>query len=281
MTLDKIRRLYPQLTRSQKRIAAYISTSYHQVAFMTASVLARQLNMNEATIIRFAQRLDYQGYPEFIASIQEIVKKELSASRDKVQAAALDEPLLKMLASEDEFLRRAISHFPVETGTEMLAAIQDATRVFVLGQGMASHLAGILDCGLRMQGYDTRLVPGDPLSLSAIMGTVLKDDVVIGLCVENSSAQIAQALQFAHDAGCRTFALSCSPISQVAQAADLALSCPATDLFELPSVTVLAAFIDALVQILALRHRDALSEHHAHLALARSRIAGQNTPRSG
>ena len=190
MTLDRTRRLCPQLTKSQKRIADYGATSYHQVAFMTSPVLAKQLDINEATIIRFAQRLNYQGYPEFVASIQSIVKKELSATESKVPAATLKEPLLKMLTSEDEVLRRAIRRFPVGTGA-------------------------------------------------------------------------------------KTFALSCSLISQVAQAADLAQSCPANVLFGLLSITALAAFIDALLQIRASRHRDALREHHAHIALARSRIVGQ------
>ena len=278
--LDKIRQIYPRLTKSQKRIADYVSTSYHHVAFMNASALARELGINEATVIRFAQRLDYQGYPEFVAGIQEMVRTEISASQSNASATALDEPLLRTLAGEEDLLRRAISHFPLETGTEMIAAIQDAARIFVIGQGMASHLAGLFDCGLRMQGLESRLVQGDPLSLSATMGTVLQPDVVIGFCVENSGLQIAQALQFAHDAGCKTFALTASPLSQVAQAADLALSGPATDL-ELPSITVLAAFVDAFVQALALERADTVSEHRAHLALARDRIAGQHTSHSG
>ena len=43
MILEKIRQLYPKLTKSQKRLADFIATSYQEAAFMTASRLARRV----------------------------------------------------------------------------------------------------------------------------------------------------------------------------------------------------------------------------------------------
>ena len=37
---------------------------------MTASQLADHLGMNEATVIQFAQRLGYRGYPQLVAAIR-------------------------------------------------------------------------------------------------------------------------------------------------------------------------------------------------------------------
>lgn len=77
MILETIRRVYPELTRSQQLLSDFVAHSYREAAFMTASDLAQRLNLNEATVIRFAQRLGYSGYPELVTALRELVQQEL------------------------------------------------------------------------------------------------------------------------------------------------------------------------------------------------------------
>ena len=98
MILEKIRQIYPQLTKSQSRLADFIAASYQEAAFMTASRLARRVGVNEATVIRFAQRLDYAGYPDLIQDIQAIVQEELKLRFETLEPER--DPLFDALNNE-------------------------------------------------------------------------------------------------------------------------------------------------------------------------------------
>jgi DNA-binding MurR/RpiR family transcriptional regulator len=65
------------------------------------------------------------------------------------------------------------------------------------------------------------------------------------------SEETANALRYAHERGARTLAFTWSLTSPVAQAADLAIPCPAAEVSPLASIGVMAALIDAVVQTLA------------------------------
>ncbi len=47
---------------------------------MNGSMLSQRLDVDPATVTRFAQRLGYTGYPELLREIQELVKEELKAA---------------------------------------------------------------------------------------------------------------------------------------------------------------------------------------------------------
>ena len=93
MVLEKIRQLYPELTKSQRRLADFVAVSYREAAFMTASRLARKLGVNEATVIRFAQRLGYSGYPEFVQDVRAVVQDELGAKSLTMEETAISAAL--------------------------------------------------------------------------------------------------------------------------------------------------------------------------------------------
>jgi len=275
MILEKIRQLYPQLTKSQKMLADFLATNYREAAFMTASHLARHLRINETTVIRFAQRLDYRGYPELIADIQEIVKAELSAKSLVIDATASKDPFLQILAHEDENLRRAINRFSTEVAHELLAVLKGAESIYLLGQGTATHLAGLLDFGLRAQGMTSKLVCGDVPSLATSLNSVGDADLVIGFCLDDASVEIANALRYARQAGSKTVAFAQSVISPVAQAADLAITCPANDYFVVPSVTVLVAFVDAFLQMLAQENPEKSNQRRERIRRAHKAMTNE------
>ncbi|HOG46733.1 MAG TPA: MurR/RpiR family transcriptional regulator [Anaerolineae bacterium] len=249
MILERIRQVYPQLTKSQKKLAGFVANSYQEAAFMTASRMARRLSVNEATVIRFAQRLGYQGYPDLIHDVQAIVQEELKTPEGEAMVAA-EEPFLTSLANEVESLQRAATHVSAEAAHRVLALLRGTRRIYVVGQGVWYYLAGAFASGLAMIGLDGRVVAGDAHSLALALADLERSDALVGVA-GGESPEIARALAMARQHGARTLAVTWSPISEIAQAADLALTCPAGDASALPSLGPVAAFLDALLQALA------------------------------
>ncbi len=250
MILEQIRCIYPHLTKSQKRLADFIANSYQEAAFMTASRMARRLEVNEATVIRFAQRLGYQGYPELIHDVQALVQEELKTVGEQGVVAA-PEPLVTTLASELESLQRAASHVSPELAHRAVALLRGRRRIYVAGQGASYYLGAILAGGLAGIGLDSRAVAGEPQSLALALADMESSDALIGVAAVQESPEIAHAIAAARDRGARTLAVTWSPVSEAAQAADLALICPADDQLPAPSTATAAVLLDAIVQALA------------------------------
>jgi DNA-binding MurR/RpiR family transcriptional regulator len=277
MVLEKIRQLYPQLTKSQRRIADFTATSYKEAAFMTASRLAARLAVNEATVIRFAQRLGYPGYPELIDDIQTIVREELGATFESTVVAGTQEALLRALAGKAEALHRAASHISPQLAHEACKLLGDARRIYAIGQGISAPLAQTLSLLLRSLGLSAEAVAADPLSFAIMFEELDERCALVCILVAGDSPEMANALRHASEKGAHTLVLSWSPVSACAQAAEVAISYPTDEPGPLPSVGIAAAVIDSLVYSLASRDPEsvrrrakALEDLH-ELVLARRR----------
>jgi DNA-binding MurR/RpiR family transcriptional regulator len=73
-----IQRRFPKLSKGQKRIAQFIIDHYDIAAFMTASKLGAQTSVSESTVVRFANNLGFDGYPQLQRSLQDIIKTKLT-----------------------------------------------------------------------------------------------------------------------------------------------------------------------------------------------------------
>jgi DNA-binding MurR/RpiR family transcriptional regulator len=264
MILEQIRQFYPQLTKSQRRLADFIATSYQEAAFMTASRLANRLNINEATVIRFAQRLGYPGFPELILDVRNIVQEELKAGTEPPQASGAGTAFMQMLGNEVEALQRAASHITSDLALEALQILREAQRIYVLGHGLSLPLAQLLSLQLRLLGIRAENLPSDVLHLAVILEESDEHCAVVALLAASESPEMANTLRLAGQKGARTLALTSSPISACAQAAELSISYAPAESSSVPSVAVLAALLDALVQTCAADRPDDARLRMAH-----------------
>ncbi|MFH1085831.1 MAG: MurR/RpiR family transcriptional regulator [Chloroflexota bacterium] len=247
MIEERIRQAYAGLTRSQKRIADFVSGSYREAAFMTAARMADRLGLNEATVIRFAQRLGYAGYPEMMGDLKALVRDELRAQ----PTAAPEATYATIIASEITSLQRLLSHVSPELAQRAVELICRAEAVHVMGYGLAASLAQLMSLHLRMLGFEACAPLADPLSVAVALDASNAATTVIALSFEQRCPELANALSLARERGAGTVALTRSPTSPCAQVADVSLSCPPSEGLPFPSITAVALLTDVLVQAVA------------------------------
>ncbi|MGC9361285.1 MAG: MurR/RpiR family transcriptional regulator, partial [Anaerolineae bacterium] len=204
MVLETLRRVYPELTPAQQVLADYVTRSYREVAFMTAARVAEAVAMNEATVIRFAQRLGYEGYPEMQAAIQEAVLAELEGPQPTAEPQSFVEIFRASLVRCSErtgSMATLISTDAVERAITMLATASD---VLVIGVGEGATLGEHLVRQLRALGLRLQAVSGDPSDLAHALAKVRPGDVVIGCGGADGSTAVAAALKAAKTLGART-----------------------------------------------------------------------------
>jgi DNA-binding MurR/RpiR family transcriptional regulator len=267
MFQEKIAQHYARLGRNQKKIADFLTQEYREAAFMNAFALSQRLEVDPATVTRFAQRLGYAGYPELLHEVQEMVKEELSVSRRP--AADSDDiygVFLTALVEVKDNLERTITHMRRETVTAVISSLRAAESIYVVAHGLARGPAQTFVAQLRgLLAISAQLVPAEQLSAAACLSSVGERDVVFGVSLSALHDDTAQALRLSRSRGARIIGLSTSHTSPTASSADLILVGPGESSLGIPSTSSISAILTALLQTIASQESQRLEASRREL----------------
>ena len=97
---ERLREKAGAFSPSHRRIAAFLMQNRQKAMFMTASEIARELQVSESTVFRFATALGYRGYPELKSALREKVYENRSVP-ERVHA-------FEPSSEEEHFVRRVL-----------------------------------------------------------------------------------------------------------------------------------------------------------------------------
>lgn len=260
MYREQIRANYDRLSKSQKKIADFLMSAYRDAAFMTASRLATYLDVDVATVTRFAQRLGYPGYPELLAEVQATVREEMSAGFQPVEGMGEGgRNFLRALAMQRENMERTISHITPELADQVVTVLDKAQTIYTLGSYTARLVSHIFCERLHLLGVQAVSVPIDTLHIAIALRDVRASDALVGIGFSGYSADVAAALSIARERGAKTIAITGSDVSPLARAAEIVIVCASGTVMHVPSEVMVMAVADALHQALAATRQDALT----------------------
>jgi DNA-binding MurR/RpiR family transcriptional regulator len=265
MFRDRIKANYNTLSPSFRRLADFILSQPLDVALMTATELAQQMDMDAATVVRFAQTIGYTGFREMIKEIQQVVKEEVTASYTISLDAPDDAALFRGLMENEKHNLTLAQAQLTEQADALLPALLDAEHIWVLGQGCCAHLAALCAASLRQVDLPATSIAPDPPTAAQNLTQVDATDVVIGFALNGMDLEVANAIGFARQHGAQTFAFSSSPVTATARAAEIAIVCPDPTQTHTLSFTGLAAMIVVLVAALAARYPEKAAAAKANL----------------
>ncbi|MGL4651857.1 MAG: MurR/RpiR family transcriptional regulator [Caldilineaceae bacterium] len=248
---DKVRATYDGLSRSYRRVADYILTNYYEVSFMTAAQLAYYVGVDTTTVVRFSQRLGYNGYPELLHDIRLQVKSEIYASYSE---AAQDEGdgigAFKARVQRDQHsLSQMLVHNPPEHVARVAALLSSATQIVLIGEGHAAGLAEMAAQQLRLAGRFAWSAPGDPARLATMLNALAPGTLVVGVTASPYGREVARAMEFARARGCSTLGIVGSLASPANRMSDVVVYAPAEGTGPLPSLVALTAALSALASL--------------------------------
>ena len=101
MPLELISKKFNLLSGAQKKLGHYILNDSTALLLSTSRELGRAVGVRESTVVRFAQSLGYDGFPE--------LKRELQRKiRPRLRAAARVEEAISDLSEEQNIIAKLI-----------------------------------------------------------------------------------------------------------------------------------------------------------------------------
>ncbi len=251
MYREKIREYYDHLSRSYRKVADYIMSNYYEVSFMTAAQLAYAVGVDTTTVVRFSQRLGYNGYPELLNDIREQVKAEIYAAYEPKELSP-DDPagVFKDRAEQEQHnLKQMLIHNPPDHVRRVAAMFEQAKHIVLITEGYAGSVGEMVAEQLRHRGVSAEAAANDPVRMAGTLMSLTPDTLVIGISATEYGDRVAKALGYARSRGCTTLGVVGSLASQVNRMSDQVMYAPTDAAGPLPSIVALVAALAALVQV--------------------------------
>ena len=262
--LQNIKEGMPSFSKGQRLIATYILDHYDKAAYYTASRLGTIVGVSESTVVRFANELGYEGYPELQRALKKLIRSRLTSfQRMEITNSLIGENdvLEKVLTSDIEKIRQTAAEIDSASFADAVQNIVDAKNIYIIGVRSSSTLAGFLNYSLRMIFDNVRLVqtPSSSEMFEQIM-QIGKGDVMIAISFPRYSSRIINAVEYAKGKGADIIALTDSKFSPIAAEADQLLLAYSDMASFMDSLVAPLSIINALVVAVARKRETEVSE---------------------
>ena len=253
---DRIRNERPNMSKSFARLADFLLDSYVHSAFMTASELAHQLDLDAATVVRFAQHLGYKGFPQLQREIRERVMGDLLVKPEQAKVAESVPGVVANAMSELSFaLEQTRISLDTDAVAQLVEKIGAARRIVILAENPAQAAAYNLVHFLEQGGFPIYIARSGVADLARTVHTATTQDLILALEVSGQAPYIAGALDEARKKGQPTAAILGAASLASARAAEVVLAARAHPSLGVGIVTI-EAIIYALAQALRWRFAD-------------------------
>lgn len=273
---ERIRRERSNMSKSFAKLADFLLDSYIQSAFMTASELAHELDLDAATVVRFAQTLGYTGFPELQREIRQRVLRDLLVHPEEAKVV---ESVPGVVANAMAELSLALEQTRISLDTDQIAKLVEkmgeARRIIVLAENPAQAAAYNLVHFLEQGGFPIYVARPGVSDLARTVHTATTQDLLIALEVSGMAPFLAGAMHEARQKGLPTAAIVGSASLASARAAEVVLAARAHPSLGVGIVSI-EVIIYALCQALRWRFAERFAGAEQSIAQLSERI--QHTP---
>ncbi|MFI7239055.1 MurR/RpiR family transcriptional regulator [Streptomyces cyaneofuscatus] len=206
---DDIRQKLGTLSPAERKVARVLLAGYPAAGFETIAVLAERAAVSAPTVIRFVNRLGYQGFPDFQAALRNELDARNASPLSLYESAGFgrseaDEggnagtpddsthPRPREAAGPDSSLLRhgsqvftgavtaTLAELPPHDFEHAVRLLSDRKRRITLAGGRFTHLlAQYLGLHLMQLRDDVRFLPDRDVERTAVLAALTRRDVVV------------------------------------------------------------------------------------------------------
>ncbi|MBN2124070.1 MAG: MurR/RpiR family transcriptional regulator [Deltaproteobacteria bacterium] len=248
----------PPLTKIQEKALTYIMDNYEEAIFLTASRLAQRAGVSEATMVRLAQALGFNGFPSMQRTLRREFQDRLSTvSRlEKTVKRARDEGdiLVKVFQEDLRNLSQSLRDLSEDTFRHAVKEMAGAARVYVIGLNQAHAPALVLANYLSLIKKGVHLLEPGYGDIWSRIYDLASDDLVIGISISRYTRLTVDVLAYARARGSKVGAISDSLLSPLARHADWVLPVRCRLDSYICSFTAVMSLVNALITAMSVQN---------------------------
>ncbi len=248
---------FPELTKSERAIASYLLANHDEAAFLSAAELAVRLRVSEATVVRFAKSIGYDGFPGLRREVQSLVRVKAAPAvrlRHKLEELGGSEGHIfaRIVEMEVEYLTEALHSIDQADLDRAVAIILGARRLFTYGGGPSRMLAELAELRLRRFGLMVVAMTASGRDLAETLQLLAPGDAVLATGFQRGTQELVAILDHAHALGCPSIFITDTLQSQFRDRAAVVLAARRGPVSTFHSLTVPMAIVNTLILSVAM-----------------------------
>ncbi|QIM16173.1 MurR/RpiR family transcriptional regulator [Leucobacter insecticola] len=263
---SRIRERMGDCTPSERKVARTLLAAYPVAGFETVAGLADLAEVSGATVVRFATRLGYSGFPDFQKALRgELEQRSASPTtlyeRTSTNRVAPAGDLAVFVDSSVDDLRATfagVSAHDFETTIELLA--NPKRRIWLVGGRYSLFLAEYLSASLQQLRSHVQMVPEMASLRGATMAGFDAKDVLVAFDFRRYESGTRNLVHHARTRKASVVVITDKWVSPCASDADAVLTSIASERGPFDSVVPVMALVEAIFETLV--HRIGETARH-------------------
>jgi DNA-binding MurR/RpiR family transcriptional regulator len=231
----RMRTAYQSLSKSQQKVTEFLLTHGIDVVYLSAARIARLVQVNRSTVVRTAQALGYDGFPDMQSALQAHFLARLSSverfqygSRQVIEEMHDTQPegesasvLHRVIRTEIEHIENLLQQISLENFDGVVDMLASARRIYIVGLRSSTALALHLGIPLRLIRSNCHVITYDAANgLSSPLEELGDEDVLFAITYSRYSRDTLNTMSYARSVGAKAIALTDSPLSPAATQSD-------------------------------------------------------------
>ncbi len=271
---------FPQLTKSEKRIANYLNQNQDEAAFLSAGEIADRLQLSEATMVRFARTLGFDSYPAMRVALQDDFRHRMTHSarlRSRLDDLRADGDIFeRLVVTEIDYLTEALQTLDRNALNAAVELLRTHQRVFVFGLGPSLSLVDLLE--IRLTRSARQVIPLNTSGREMLEPMLLMNssDLLIAIGFFNLTPNLQMVLEYANQHKTPVILLTDTLGPLVGNKADVVLSARRGPVSAFHSLTVPMTIVNALLLALSSLDQEKVMTNLDKLDQLRERLKKTN-----
>ena len=253
--IETIRKLYPEMTRSEKEISACLLSRKDEFIKKSIQELAAENGTSTTTLIRFARRLGYSGFRELKTALcsDAAASPTLPSKFDSINFMTGSRLLADTLNQAVRCIEDTFSALPEKVLEESALKLENARRIYTFGMKESFALAHYAYTRLYTVRNDVFLLDaadGNAESLLNITG----EDVCLVFLFHRYTRHSVEILRALRKTGAAVLLVTNEPVDEIAEYADILIPCVVYGIGIKNTSAAPVCLLDYLCNVLAVKN---------------------------
>lgn len=233
--MASIRANYDHMSKSQQRVAEFFLTRGLEAVYLPAARIAELLDVSHSTVVRTAQAIGFEGFPNFQSALQEQIlgrinsasvyqlgsRKMIGELRDQNEDASTETILQRAMLTDARNIESLAAQISIPDFDQTIDLLISAPTVYVIGLRSSAPLALNFSIGLRQIRPNCTLLRPDFGDLVDQVAAINEGDVLVSICFGRYMRDTLYCMEHAHKAGAKVIAITDTPLSPAGKRADI------------------------------------------------------------
>jgi DNA-binding MurR/RpiR family transcriptional regulator len=199
---SKIRALLPSLSNSEEKLAAFILHSPTSLRDLSSQKLAATVGVSQSSVVKFAQKLNYKGYPALKLAILDDISNAKADHQKLHGSIRVDDDYItmsnKLVQSKIAVLQQTQSLNDQKAINQSVDMLLQAKRVMLTGLGGSALVAKDFCFKLQKLGISA-MSEVDGHAQLALVNTLDSHDLVFALSESGATREVVNVVKQAKE----------------------------------------------------------------------------------